>query len=99
MREGDLSAAAQRGYDHHFICAAQGAVELLGHFAINEKANVLADAALLVDDAVTHAGVARIERLHQPGQRFAIGFDLPLAAGIGKKRAWNQDTDQATVTE
>jgi hypothetical protein len=97
--KGVSSAAAQRGYDHHFISGAQGTVESLGHFAIDEKADVLADAVLLVDDAVTHAGVARIERFQQSGQRFAFGLDLLLTAGVGKKRAWNEDTDQATATE
>jgi hypothetical protein len=37
--------------------------------------------------------------LQQPGQRFAFGLDLPLTAGVGKKRTWNQNSDQATVTE
>lgn len=74
-------------------------VESLGHCTVDEKADVLADAVLLVDDTVPHAGVARIEPLQQPGQRFAFGFDLPLTAGVRKKRAWNQDPDQATATE
>ena len=97
--KGVPSAAAQRGYDHHYVSGAQGAVESLGHFAVNEKPDVPADAVLLVHDAVPHAGITRVQHFHERGQRFGLGFDLPLTAGVGKKRAWNQDADPATVTE
>lgn len=74
-------------------------VESVGHFAVDKKAYVLADLVLLVDDAVTHAGETRVQHVQHPGQRFAFGFDLALTTGVGKKRAWNQDADQATATE
>ena len=58
------SLAAQRSTDHDF------AFECL--------ANVLAEAMLLVDDVVMHAGRTRVKHVEKRGQRFTFDFDLSL---------------------
>ena len=75
-------AAAQRGYDHDFIPRTQRTVEPPCHVSINEKADVPANAPLLVHDAMAHAGEARIQRIQQALEGFAFGFHLLLPAGV-----------------
>ena len=57
------SAAAQRGDDHDFVVCTQDMVDTSSHVAVDEKADVRANAILFIDDAVAHAWVAPIENI------------------------------------
>jgi hypothetical protein len=97
--EFNASAAAQRRDDHDFVVCTQDMVEASSHVAIDEKADVRANAMLFIDNAVAHAWVAPIKNVEQSCQGFPFGLDLTLTAGIGKKRARNEDANHATVME
>ena len=89
-----FSAAADGWDDGDFAVGGEERGEAAGIanvFVADEDVDVLADLALLGDDAVANAGVERVKGRQRIGQDFGRLLHLDTAAASGKftQRAWD----------